>query len=100
MLGKRVIDNDNVESRETEIKCLEILDIETEFKNKKITGAVSYTLNDKIFPGGIHGEGYEIHYGLIVRNMEPPLAYIDGKPEGSVRGNIYGTNMYFTGITI
>ena len=94
MLGKRVIDNDNVESAEKEIKCLEILDIETEFKNKKITGAVNYTLNDKIFPGGIHGEGYEIHYGSIMRNRELPLAYIDGKPEGSVHGNIYGTNIH------
>ena len=26
--------------------------------------------------------------------MELPFAYIDGKPEGSARGNIFGTNIH------
>ncbi len=94
ILGKRIVDIDNVESMEEEITCLGILDIETKFKNKKITGSVTYKLNDKIFNNGVSGEGYEIHYGRIVENNEVPLAYIGDKPEGSVHGNIYGTNIH------
>ncbi len=94
MLGRRIVDRNNVESGEGETRCLGMLDMETEFLDKKITGSVNYVLNEKIFSGEISGEGYEIHYGKTVKNMELPFAYIDGKPEGSARGNIFGTNIH------
>jgi adenosylcobyric acid synthase len=94
MLGRRIMDINNVELKETEMKCLGLLNMETKFMDRKITGSLSYTLNNKIFNENISGKGHEIHYGITVNNKELPLAYIDGKPEGSVNGNIYGTNIH------
>lgn len=94
MLGRRIVDRNNVESGEGETRCLGMLDMETEFLDKKITGSVNYVLNEKIFSGKISGEGYEIHYGKTVKNMELPFAYIGVEPEGSARGNIFGTNIH------
>jgi Cobyric acid synthase len=76
------------------MKCLGLLNMETKFMDRKITGSLSYTLNNKIFNENISGKGHEIHYGITVNNKGLPLAYIDGKPEGSVNGNIYGTNIH------
>lgn len=94
MLGKKIMDKNEVESDNGEITCLGILDVETEYMDKKQTGKVNYILNPDIFGENPGGEGYEIHYGQIVQNREKPFAYVNGKPEGSVNGNVYGTNIH------
>lgn len=94
MLGKRIVDKNEVESDNSEITCMGILDVETEYMDKKQTGKVNYTLNSAIFGENPNEEGYEIHYGQIVQNHEKPFAYVDGKSEGSVNGNVYGTNIH------
>lgn len=94
MLGKKIMDKNRVESNETEIKCMGILDVETEYMDKKQTGKVQYVLNSGIFGENSQETGYEIHYGRIIENNEKPFAFVDGMPEGSVHGNIYGTNIH------
>ncbi len=94
MLGKKIIDRNGVQSVDAETYCLGILDVETEYMNRKQTGKVAYTLNSGIFGENSTQSGYEIHYGQIVENREKPFAYVDGRPEGSVHGNIYGTNIH------
>ena len=94
MLGKKIIDKNGVESDNNEIACMGILDVETEYMDKKQTGRVNYTLNSDIFGENPGEEGYEIHYGQIVQNHEKPFAYVNGKLEGSVNGNVYGTNIH------
>jgi adenosylcobyric acid synthase len=93
MLGNAIRDNKHIENMESEIKGLGLLDIETEYMGEKISGTVNYRLNDKIL-NGMPGTGYEIHYGKIIKNNELPLAYIGNIPEGSVHGNVYGTNIH------
>jgi adenosylcobyric acid synthase len=94
ILGKKIIDVNSVQSKEKETKCLGILDLETEYMDQKESGSVNYKLNEKIFGDKYPGEGYEIHYGKINGNTEEPLAYINGRPDGSVNRNIYGTNIH------
>ncbi|WP_337859805.1 cobyric acid synthase [Ferroplasma sp.] len=94
MLGNAIRGNNDVENINGEIKGLGLLDIETEYLNEKISGTVNYRLNEKNFSANSSEIGYEIHYGKIVKNGELPLAYIGNAPEGSMHGNIYGTNIH------
>lgn len=94
ILGRKIIDKNGVESDNAEITCMGILDIETEYIDKKQTGKVKYTLNPEIFGDNLPEAGYEIHYGQIIKNHEKPFAYVDGIAEGSIHGNIYGTNIH------
>ncbi len=94
ILGKKISDKNRIESEEGETTCLGILDVETEFMDKKQTGRVDYTLNPATFEINAKGTGYEIHYGRILNNHEEPFAYVDRMPEGSIHGNVYGTNIH------
>lgn len=39
--------------------------------------------------------GYEIHHGLVSSGApEPLIRYADGRPEGAVAGNVYGTHWH------
>ncbi len=94
MLGKYIIDKNKIESNRGKIKGMGLLNIETLYNNVKETYEISYKLNENIF--GINNEnvGYEIHYGSIINNSEKPMNYKNNIPEGSIKGNIMGTNIH------
>ncbi len=94
MLGKYIIDRNKIESNNTKIKGMGLLNIETSYNNIKKTDGVLYKLNSNIFGINDINKGYEIHYGDIINNNEKPMNYKNGMPEGSVKNNIMGTNIH------
>ncbi|WP_051406864.1 cobyric acid synthase [Nocardia sp. CNY236] len=86
MLGTRIVDH--VESGEGAVGGLGVLDMTTEFAESKVLRrSVGYA-------EGIAVSGYEIHHGRVTRRGDPAWMTIDGAPEGSVRGSIWGTHLH------
>ncbi|GAA4598726.1 adenosylcobyric acid synthase [Actinoplanes octamycinicus] len=61
-----------------------------------ITFAAGKTLARSTGSGlGMPVAGYEIHHGRVTAGEpEPLLRYADGRPEGAVSGNVYGTHWH------
>ncbi|MBI4390204.1 MAG: cobyric acid synthase [Nitrospinae bacterium] len=80
ILGKRVRDPDHLESRESEISGLGLLDMETTLLPEKVTRQVRRpTRASPIFPEGFEIEGYEIHMGNS-RFESPYIPLFRGEP--------------------
>ncbi len=98
MLGRKLFDPQCVESGNTELDGLGLLDVETVFQSPKVTTQVT----------GLHREtgcpinGYEIHMGRTQVTGYDPLLYLDspadpqGRPEGVVSedGLVMGTYVH------
>ncbi|MFB8006568.1 cobyric acid synthase [Nocardia sp. NPDC056000] len=105
----RTID-DRVESAAGTVEGLGLLDLDIEFADPKVlrrsTGhALGYGSTDSgvsdetdIRPiaetAAIPVHGYEIHHGRVRHNGDRPWLELDGVPEGSVRGAIWGTHLH------
>jgi adenosylcobyric acid synthase len=64
MLGKKICDPENLESTEKEVEGLGLFDFHTTLVPDKLTRQIKLkTVNSRVFPEGIHCEGYEIHMG-------------------------------------
>ncbi|MDS0256104.1 cobyric acid synthase [Thermoplasmatales archaeon AK] len=108
MLGTRIRDEKGVEMRSGEMHGIGLIPCETTYSDRKTVRPVKYrTLVDK--DTGEH-LGYEIHYGEVSGKADP-LNQSELGPEGSVLGNVMGTNIhgilenpiflrYLTGISI
>ena len=91
MLGHTVRDPEGIEGRVREAPGLGLLDVETELvpaktvRNRSATDAAT----------GLPLAGYEIHMG---RTHGPdtanPCVYIDGQPDGAVRGRVRGSYLH------
>ncbi|WP_067568014.1 cobyric acid synthase [Nocardia acidivorans] len=92
----RTID-DRVESTAGTVDGLGLLDLEIEFADPKIlrrsTGHAPGYL-DPVGSAGIPVHGYEIHHGRVRSTGDRPWLLLDGEPEGSVRGAIWGTHLH------
>ncbi|MCZ4554259.1 MULTISPECIES: cobyric acid synthase [Rhodococcus] len=87
MLGRTIVDD--VESGAGTVDGLGLLDMEIEFAPEKVLRQVTGTADS------VAVSGYEIHHGRVVRNADPPLLLgADGEPEGSVRGQVFGTHWH------
>ncbi|SEK29645.1 cobyric acid synthase [Rhodococcus maanshanensis] len=87
MLGRTIVDD--VESGAGTVPGLGLLDMEIEFAPEKVLRQVAGTADS------VAVSGYEIHHGRVVRNADPPLLRgADGDPEGSVRGQVFGTHWH------
>ncbi|MFB7717210.1 cobyric acid synthase [Nocardia sp. NPDC056100] len=106
----RTID-DRVESAAGTVEGLGLLDLEIEFADPKvlrrsvghapeysIAGSGTNTDTHDHRPAaegpGIPVHGYEIHHGRVRHNGDRPWLHLDGVPEGSVRGAIWGTHLH------
>ncbi|MRH90880.1 cobyric acid synthase [Nocardia sp. SYP-A9097] len=101
----RTID-DSVESTAGTVDGLGLLDLEIEFANPKIlrrstghaqgytAGVASPPYRETVGTRGIPVHGYEIHHGRVRVNGDRPWLILDGTPEGSVRGAIWGTHLH------
>ncbi|WP_186818360.1 cobyric acid synthase [Nocardia ninae] len=91
MLGKRIVDP--VESGRGEVDGLGLLDLAIEFADPKVLrhstghGATADT-------AGIPVHGYEIHHGRVAGSGDPAWLDVEGSPEGSVRGALWGTHLH------
>ncbi|WP_433665432.1 cobyric acid synthase [Nocardia sp. CA-128927] len=87
MLGKRIVDS--IESGAGSVDGLGLLDLEIEFADPKVLRRSSGHSTT-----GIPVHGYEIHHGRVVGNGDPAWLDINGEPEGSVRGPLWGTHLH------
>ncbi|MEU7767642.1 cobyric acid synthase [Nocardia sp. NPDC049190] len=86
MLGNHILDR--VESNAGAVEGLGLLDLSVEFAAAKVLRTSS---GDS---AGIPVRGYEIHHGRVVRRGDPAWLTLDGQPEGSVRGAVWGTHLH------
>ncbi|BEL09522.1 cobyric acid synthase [Actinoplanes sichuanensis] len=87
MLGERI--HDEVESARGTVPGLGLLPVEVTFAARKTLARSSGVgLGEPV-------DGYEIHHGYVSAGApEPLLRYDDGRPEGAVAGNVFGTHWH------
>jgi adenosylcobyric acid synthase len=92
ILSKNIMDLDLVQLKDKKIDGLKILDTLFVYSNKKTVKQVKYsgTLRGEKF----EGEAYEIHYATIEENYENNFVNLHEGPEGSIKGNVIGTNLH------
>jgi len=99
LLGRRILDPDGVESPETVLEGLGLLDVVTSFARSKVTVQVSGIHK----PSGCPIEGYEVHMGrTVVGERVSRLFEVQGRDEGSLRaegavsadGRVMGTYIH------
>ncbi|WP_063050726.1 cobyric acid synthase [Nocardia arthritidis] len=86
MLGARILDR--VESGAGEIDGLGLLDLTVEFAESKVLR------RSEGHAAGIAVRGYEIHHGRVTHRGDPAWLRVEGEPEGSVRGAVWGTHLH------
>ena len=81
--------HDEVESHQGTVLGLGLLPVEIAFEKRKTLGqATGEALGGPV-------AGYEIHHGTVITPSQNPfLRYADGRPEGAVAGNVYGTHWH------
>ena len=80
---------DEVESRRGTVPGLGLLPVRIAFEPRKHLGRPTGQ------GLGAPVSGYEIHHGAVTESsQEPFLRYADGRPEGAVRDNVYGTHWH------
>lgn len=81
--------HDEVESGRGTVPGLGLLPVEIAFERRKTLGKPT----GEAF--GAPVDGYEIHHGVVTTPSGSPfLRYADGRPEGAVQGNVYGTHWH------
>ncbi|HET9517124.1 MAG TPA: cobyric acid synthase [Actinoplanes sp.] len=88
MLGNVI--HDDVESRRGSVPGLGLLPVEVTFgATKTLARCVGSAW------GAVPVTGYEIHHGYVSGGTPTPLlTYADGRPEGAVAGNVFGTHWH------
>lgn len=72
MLGKTLSDPHHIESKESEVNGLGLMDSNSTLLKKKITRQViSATVASPVFGAGLIAEGYEIHMGVTTFQNDP-----------------------------
>ncbi|MFC4072232.1 cobyric acid synthase [Actinoplanes subglobosus] len=81
--------HDEVESGRGTVPGLGLLPVEITFAARKTLARSSGSAM------GAPAHGYEIHHGYVSAGTpEPLLRYDDGRPEGAVAGNVFGTHWH------
>jgi len=88
MLGRRILDPDRVESAQTDVEGLGLLDVETVFTGNKRTVQVDGELTGAALgPSGTGLRGYEIHMGRSIRGEGVrPLLRLRGEGSAAQAG--------------
>ena len=72
MLGKTLCDPHHIESKESKVNGLGLMDSNSTLQKKKITRQViSATVASPVFGAGLIAEGYEIHMGVTTFQNNP-----------------------------
>lgn len=91
MLGERIYDPDGVEGADAFVDALGLLPVTTVFRKTKRTVRSVAQCNLPFYSGIVHG--YEVHMGESSALGTPAFA-IDGKCDGCVQGEIWGTYIH------
>ncbi len=102
MLGKKIMDPENLESHEKEVLGLGLFDFETTLIAEKLTRQVQLkTTNSRVFPEGVLCEGYEIHMGRTTFNTPYSALFSASNGENPMNlgitndaGTIFGTYLH------
>ena len=102
MLGRKIKDPENLESREKEINGLGLFDFETTLVPEKLTRQVQLeTVKSNVFPEGLHCEGYEIHMGRTTFVSTYPALFSTSNGENAMNfgitnqdGTVFGTYLH------
>ncbi|MGQ4614778.1 cobyric acid synthase [Nocardia sp. R7R-8] len=86
MLGTHILDR--VESGAGAVDGLGLLDLTVDFAESKVLRRSAG------HAGGVAVRGYEIHHGRVTHGGDPAWLTVDGGPEGSVRGAVWGTHLH------
>lgn len=96
MLGERIEFQGHQDYGDSSMDGLGLLDVRTIYEKNKKTGSVKGTFLEGAC--GISGdvEGYEIHYGTILRGNVNPLLFTGSEREGAITEDrrIIGTNVH------
>ncbi|MEV7231425.1 cobyric acid synthase [Polymorphospora sp. NPDC051019] len=90
MLARSI--HDGVESRRGTVDGLGLLPVDISFAARKTLARSAGTAFDAV---PVHG--YEIRHGYVARadpGLTPLLTHLDGRPEGAVAGNVFGTHWH------
>ncbi|MBM2623568.1 cobyric acid synthase [Actinoplanes sp. LDG1-06] len=81
--------HDEVESGRGTVRGMGLLPLEIAFEKIK---TLARPRGEAL---GAPVSGYEIHHGVVSRSTTKPLLrYADGRPEGAIEGNIFGTHWH------
>ena len=102
MLGKTIKDPELLESRETEAEGLGLFDFETTLYPEKLTRQIQLeTVRSRVFPEGIHCDGYEIHMGRTTFATSYPALFSSLNEENPMslgitnqEGTAFGTYLH------
>ncbi len=107
MLGRKILDPEQVESRESKVAGLGLLPVATEFAPEKSTRQVRATVQADLGllagAAGMEIGGYEIHMGQSRHNKGEPAFHICATPQGPAdhddgilddRGMVMGTYLH------
>ncbi len=96
MLGKTIIFQGVPNGEGHTRKGLGLLNVDTEYGSKKITGWVTGKFNHFVIGKDSGFKGYEIHFGVVKNHGEKSLLEINNRLEGAVsrNGRIIGTNVH------
>ncbi|MBF6182524.1 cobyric acid synthase [Nocardia otitidiscaviarum] len=86
MLARAI--EDRVESDVGTVAGLGLLDLEIEFADPKVLRRATGHAR------GLPVHGYEIHHGRVRHSGDRPWLELDGAPEGSARGCVWGTHLH------
>ncbi|MEE6257426.1 cobyric acid synthase [Plantactinospora sonchi] len=95
MLARSI--TDEVESGRGQVPGLGLLPIEITFGRHKTVARSAGTAGTPLGPVPVRG--YEIHHGYVSAADPAPaplLHHLDGRPEGAVAGNVFGTHWHGT----
>lgn len=96
MMGRTILDPQNLESSRTEVEGLNLLDVTTEFCAEKTLKQARETLKVQLFGYAVEGEveAYEIHMGqTILRRSYEPFG-----PGGAIDRNGLFAGTYYHGL--
>lgn len=102
MLGSSIRDPKNLESRENEVKGLELFELETTLEPEKLTRQVELaTAKSKIFDEGLICQGYEIHMGRTTFKSSYPALFSNSQGDNPMsfgisnqEGTVLGTYLH------
>ena len=102
MLGGKIKDPENMESREEETEGLGLFNFETTLNPEKLTRQVQLeTVKSRVFPEGVQCEGYEIHMGRTTFTTSYPALFSSSNGENPMNfgitneaGTVFGTYLH------
>ena len=91
LLGERLLDPEEIESSEREVRCLGLLPLETVMRREKTLRRTRAYL-----PDGTALSGYEIHHGetVAVESGIPEIRDESGRAVGFLLGNCFATYLH------